>query len=90
MINIIFLFYNSKYSNLSHEELLNEISKKNKILLQLNDEKDQAKSQLNELIKQLNDLISNNSEILYKKETDPEIIQQLEKILDIRKRDLQI
>ena len=82
--------YSSKYSNLSQEELLNEISKKNKILLQLNDEKDQAKSQLNELIKQLNDLISNNSEILYKKETDPEIIQQLEKILDIRKRDLQI
>ena len=82
--------YSSKYSNLSQEELLNEISKKNKILLQLNDEKEQAKSQLNELIKQLNDLISNNSEILYKKETDPEIIQQLEKILDIRKRDLQI
>ena len=82
--------YSSKYSNLSEEELLNEISKKNKILLQLNDEKDQSKSQLNELIKKLNDLISNNSEVLYKKDCDPEIIQQLEKIIEIRKRELEI
>ena len=40
------------------------------------------------MIENLNKIISNNSNILYKIEPDPYIIKQLERIIDLRKRDL--
>ena len=40
------------------------------------------------MIENLNKIISNNSNILYKIQPDPYIIKQLERIIDLRKRDL--
>ena len=78
----------SKYENLSEEELKAAIKSKNESLIKLNDEKEQSKTELNSLIKTLNDIIASNTDILYHKEPDPLVINQLERIVEIRKRDL--
>lgn len=80
----------SKYENYNEEELRAEISSKNESLIKLNDEKEESKHQLNSLIKKLNDLISSNADILYHKEPDPIVIKQLERIVSIRQRDLEM
>ena len=76
------------FSGLSSKELKQQIKKKNKELIDLNDEKEKAKTDLKEIVKNLNQLISNNPEILYHKEQDPIIIEQLERIVHLRERDL--
>ena len=78
----------SKYENLSEEELRAAIKSKNEALIKLNDEKEQSKTELNTLIKKLNEIIASNADILYHKEPDPMVINQLERIVAIRKRDL--
>ena len=78
----------SKYENLSEEELRAAIKSKNEALIKLNDEKEQSKTELNTLIKKLNEIIASNADILYHKEPDPMVINQLERIIAIRKRDL--
>ena len=78
----------SKYENLSEEELRAAIKSKNEALIKLNDEKEQSKTELNTLIKKLNEIIASNADILYHKEPDPIVINQLERIVAIRKRDL--
>ena len=80
----------SKYENYNEEELRAEISSKNESLIKLNDEKEESKHQLNSLIKKLNELISSNADILYHKEPDPIVIKQLERIVSIRQRDLEM
>lgn len=80
----------SKYENYNEEELRAEISSKNESLIKLNDEKEESKHQLNSLIKKLNELISSNADILYHKEPDPILIKQLERIVSIRQRDLEM
>lgn len=56
----------------------------------LNEEKDYSKKELHKIIKDLNDIIGNNSELLYHKEPDPYAMKQLERVVEIRKRDLQM
>lgn len=56
----------------------------------LNEEKENSKKELNKIIKSLNEIIATNSEILYHKEPDPIIMKQLERVLEIRKKDLQM
>ena len=78
----------NKLSNLSRTELIEIITKKNDELIELNAKKEESKNNLNILVKNLNELVANNSDILYQKEPDPYVIQQLERVCDLRKRDL--
>ena len=78
----------NEYSKLSRNELKNIITKKNQELILLNEEKEKSMKSLNLIVENLNKIIANNSDILYKIEPDPYIIKQLEKIIDLRKRDL--
>ncbi|MCQ2820738.1 MAG: hypothetical protein MJ252_26050 [archaeon] len=80
----------SKYGNCSEDELKQILEEKNESLLKLHKEKEESKTKLNEIIKNLNDLIAKNEELLYKGEEDEQSIEQLERILKIRTKDLEI
>ena len=77
-----------KFSKFSKKELNQITIKKSKELIDINKKKEEAKNNLNIIVQKLNELIQSNSRILNIGETDPEIIEKLEKILEIRKRDL--
>ena len=78
-----------KYHNLSIKELHILLSQKNDDLIKLNEEKEKSKKILNELITKLNTTISNNSEFLYDDEIDDDLILNLEKIKEDKKRQLE-
>ena len=78
----------NEYSKLSRDELKNIITKKNQELIFLNEQKEKSINSLNLMIENLDKIISNNANILYKIKPDPFIIKQLERIIDLRKRDL--
>ena len=80
----------SKYEDLSEEELLKLIKEKNEDLIKLSDEKDKRKNDLNKIIKKLNKAISNNADLLYKEETDPDTLIELQKIIESKKKALKI
>ena len=82
------LNYLNKYINLTINELQKEIIQKNENLISLHEEKEQSKNKLNDIVKSLNELVVKNSELLYQKEQDPYILQQLERVVELRKRDL--
>ena len=82
------LNYLNKYVNFSINKLQEEIVEKNKKLISLHEEKEESKNQLNDIVKSLNELVAKNSELLYQKEPDPYLLQQLERIVELRKRDL--
>ena len=71
----------------NENDMKNIIDKLQK-LLSLHKEKEDTKNELNSIIKDLNELIANNSDLLYQKQSDPDIIKQLEKLLEMRKREL--
>ena len=77
-----------KFSKLSKKEIKQITIKKSKELIDINKKKEEAKNNLNMIVQKLNELIQSNSRILNIGEPDPEIIEKLEKILEIRKRDL--
>ena len=77
-----------KFSKFSKKELKQITIKKSKELIDINKKKEEAKNNLNIIVQKLNELIQSNSRILNIGEPDPEIIEKLEKILEIRKRDL--
>ena len=77
-----------KFSKFSKKELNQITIKKSKELIDINKKKEEAKNNLNIIVQKLNELIQSNSRILNIGEPDPEIIEKLEKILEIRKRDL--
>ena len=87
-INKSSLNYLNKYVNMSINELEKEIKQKNEKLLSLHKEKEDTKNELNSIIQNLNELMAVNSDLLCQKENDPEIIQKLEKLLEMRKREL--
>jgi hypothetical protein len=77
-----------KFSKFSKKELKEITIKKSKELIDINKKKEEAKNNLNIIVQKLNELIQSNSRILNIGEPDSEIIEKLEKILEIRKRDL--
>ena len=76
----------NKYEDLSDDQLINLIKEKNEYLINLSDQKEKIKNNLNKIIKNLNRTISNNADILCKEEGDPETIIELEKTLASKKR----
>ena len=80
----------SKYEDLSEEQILKLIKEKNENLIQLSDQKDKSKNILNKIIKSLNTTLSKNSDFLCKEESDPEVINELKKKIDSKKKALKI
>jgi len=78
-----------KYHNLSIKELQILLAQKNDNILNLNDQKEKYKKRLNEIIKKLNSTISKNSDFLYDENGDPDLIINLENIIEEKKRDLE-
>ena len=78
-----------KYHNLSIKELQILLAQKNDNILNLNDQKEKYKKRLNEIIKKLNSTISKNSYFLYDENEDPDLIINLENIIEEKKRDLE-
>ena len=80
----------SKYEDLSVEKLKKLIEEKNNYLLKLNQNKEDSKTKLNNLLKEINKTITENSKILYKESPDPEIIYNLQKVVENKKKELKI
>jgi len=78
-----------KYHNLSIKELQILLAQKNDNILNLNDQKEKYKKRLNEIIKKLNSTILKNSDFLYDENGDPDLIINLENIIEEKKRDLE-
>ena len=77
-----------KYQNLSIKELHKLLTEKNNDLIKLNEEKEKSKKILNELISKLNNTIKNNTDFLYDEEIDADLILNLEKIKEDKKKQL--
>ena len=80
----------SKYEDLSEDQILNLIKEKNESIIKLSDQKDKTKKDLNKIIKKLNTAIANNADLLCKGESDPDIINELEKVIESKKKSLKI
>ena len=78
-----------KYHNLSIKELHILLSQKNDDLIKLNEEKEKSKKILHDLLIKLNNTISSNSEYLYNDEIDDELIYNLGKTKDEKKKQLE-
>ena len=78
----------SKYHSYTLEELRAELKEKNNSISQLYDEKGQSKKELNTLIKKLNSLISDNIDILYNKEPNPQLMKKLQQTINLRTNEL--
>ena len=76
----------NKYEKLSEEELINLLKEKNDNLIKMNEEKEKTKKILNNIIKKINTTTSNNLELLYKTEANPEIINELESLIEFKKK----
>ena len=78
-----------KYHNLTIKELKILLSQKNENILNLNDEKIKYKKILNEIIKNLNSVIKKNSDFLIDEEANQELILNLQRIKEEKKRELE-
>ena len=78
-----------KYHNLTIKELKILLSQKNENILNLNDEKTKYKKILNEIIKNLNSIIKKNSDFLIDEEANQELILNLQRIKEEKKRELE-
>ena len=78
----------SKYEDLSEEQLRSLINEKNDTLIKLNSKKDESKEQLSSLLKEINQTITDNADILYKENIDPETIEYLQNEIGIKKKEL--
>ena len=80
----------SKYEDLSEEELKKLLEEKTENLVKLNTQKEQSKNNLSILLNQINKTINDNYELLYKENPDPDILFQLHKEAEYKKKEFQI
>ena len=78
-----------KYHNLSIKELQILLSQKNDNILNLNNQKEKYKKLLNDIIKKLNMTIKKNSNYLYDESEDQDLILNLERIKEEKRRELE-
>ena len=78
-----------KYHNLSIKELEILLSQKNDNILNLNTQKEKYKKILSEIIKKLNNTIKTNSNFLYEENNDRDLILNLQRIKEEKKRELE-
>jgi len=77
-----------KYHNLSMKELRILLSQKNEDIIKLNEEKENSKKTLTELINKLNNAITSNADVLNDESSDPGLIFNLEKIKEDKMKKL--
>ena len=80
----------SKYEDLNEEQLKKLLDEKTQNLIKLNKQKEDSKIKLSTLFKKLNKTITDNAEILYKEMPEPEIIFNLQKEVENKKRELKM
>ena len=78
-----------KYHNLSKKELHILLSQKNDDIIRLNEKKEKSKKILSDLILKLNNTISKHSDILYEDEFNIDILSNLEKLKEDKKKQLE-
>ena len=84
------LTQNNTYDNLTISELKKEIKSRNSIIRILNDETEQLKKDLDLIIKNLNESIAKKAELMFKTKPNENLIENLEKKLMSKKKDLYI
>ena len=84
------LTQNNTYDNLTISELKKEIKSRNRIIRILNDETEQLKKDLELIIKNLNESIAKKAELMFKTKPNENLIENLEKKLMSKKKDLYI
>ena len=77
-----------KYHDLSVKELQKLLAQKNGDLIRLNTEKEKSKNVLKDIIIKLNETIKENSDFLYDDDADTDLIENLEKVVEEKKRQL--
>ena len=80
----------SKYEDLNLEDLQKLLKEKTENIFKLNEQKDENKTRLSTLLKNLNDAIKSNADILYKEGSDPDIVEELMKEVELRKKELKL
>ena len=80
----------SKYEDLNENELEKLLEEKTQNILKLNTEKEESKNHLAILLNQINKTITDNYQILYKEKPDPEIMFELHKEIEFKKKEFQI
>ena len=84
------LTQNNTYDNLTISELKKEIKSRNSIIRILNDETEKLKKDLDLIIKNLNESIAKKAELMFKTKPNENLIENLEKKLMSKKKDLYI
>ena len=80
----------SKYEDLNEKQLKKLIEERNENILKINNQKENSKNTLSEILKKLNKIITDNTDILYKEQPDPEILFNLQKEIESRNKELKI
>jgi hypothetical protein len=80
----------SKYEDLNEEELQKLLDEKTQNIIKLNTQKEEAKNNLSSLLNQINKTITDNYQILYKEKPDPEIMFELHKEIEFKKKEFQV
>ena len=80
----------SKYEDLNENELEKLLEEKTRNILKLNTEKEESKNHLAILLNQINKTITDNYQILYKEKPDPEIMFELHKEIEFKKKEFQV
>ena len=80
----------SKYEDLNENELEKLLEEKTQNILKLNTEKEESKNHLAILLNQINKTITDNYQILYKEKPDPEIMFELHKEIEFKKKEYQV
>ncbi len=79
---------NQKYETLSSLELKKELESRKKIINVLNKENENGKNNLITLIKNINESITKSAELMYKTQPNEESIKELEKMIDMKQKEL--
>ena len=80
----------SKYEDLNEEVLQKLLEEKNQNIIKLNSQKEESKNNLSNLLNQINKTITDNYQILYKEKPDPEIIFELHKEVEFKKKEYKL
>ena len=80
----------SKYEDLNEDELQKLLEEKTQNIIKLNTQKEESKNNLTVLLNQINKTITDNYEILYKENPDPEIIFELHREIEFKKKEFNV
>ena len=80
----------SKYEDLNENELEKLLEEKEQNILKLNVQKEESKKSLGDLLNKINKTITDNYGILYKEQPNPEIMFELNKEIEFKKKEYKV